>query len=261
MTALGIHWASLAFGQTFTLTDAGSSFTAIGPSTINNTWNVPGIPFDVALNSQWFYRLGTSGAFQPFTTLTYDSLNSGLSGTSVLNLFFSGSGFSVALRYSLFGGTNSARMSEQIRVTNNNSGASLFELIQYTNYDTSDSTGVGDTVQRLNSSSIKQTGSGPTPAILQAGATEIPDFSQIGQEFQVAVTGGAFTNLDSPAGTNIGQTISPIDAAYAFQWTPVIGPGITFQVGTDKIMAVPEPASLAALGLGVLALLRRRTRQ
>jgi hypothetical protein len=257
--ALALLAGSQAFGQSFTLTDTGSSFTVLGPSTINNTWNVPSVPYDVSFNAQWLYRLGTSGAFQNFSTLTYDSVNSGLSGTSVLNLFFNGSGFNVAVRYSLLGGTTNAQVSEQVRVTNTNNSAATFQLIQYNNYDTSNNLGTGDAIQRTNSSSVTQTGSGATPAVLQAGSTAIPTFSQIGQEFLPAVTGAGFGNLDSAAGANVGQTVSPSDAAYAFQWNTSISAGGTFQVGTDKIVgAVPEPASMAVLGLGALALIRRR---
>lgn len=248
-----------AFAQTFTLNDTGSSFRVTSASTVNDIWNVPSIGYDVAFNSQWLYRLGTSGAFLNFSTLTFDNVNSGLSGTNVLNLFYSGGGFNVAVRYSLLGGTTNAQVSEQVRVTNSNNSSAVFQLVQYNNYDTSNNVGTGDTIQRTNSSSITQTGTGANPAILQSGATAIPTFSQIGQEFLVTVTNGAFSNLDSAAGANVGQTFSPSDAAYAFQWNANISAGGTFQVGTDKIAgAVPEPASMAALGLGALALIRRR---
>jgi hypothetical protein len=64
-------------------------------------------------------------------------------------------------------------------------------------------------------------------------------------------------NLDTSAGNGIGQNYSG-DAAYGFQWNVDLGVGQSFTVSTDKVAAVPEPGTIAALGIGAIALLRKR---
>ncbi|MCH7688019.1 MAG: PEP-CTERM sorting domain-containing protein [Planctomycetes bacterium] len=98
--------------------------------------------------------------------------------------------------------------------------------------------------------------------MVTVGATPIPNFSEMSlfPTVRNSITGTAGYNLNTAAGGGIGETMSG-DMTFAYQWNQSIGDRGSFGVSTDKVMVVPEPASMIALGLGVAALLRRRKKK
>jgi hypothetical protein len=65
-----------------------------------------------------------------------------------------------------------------------------------------------------------------------------------------AILGGTLTDSQS--------TFTNTDLGFAFQWNVSVAPGTSWQMSKDKLLAVPEPASLLALGGLTLIVIRRR---
>jgi hypothetical protein len=74
------------------------------------------------------------------------------------------------------------------------------------------------------------------------------------------ITGTNGYYLDTSAGNGIGDSFTG-DATYAYQWNQNLAPGGSFSMSTDRLVAVPEPGSMIALGFGAAALLARRRRK
>jgi hypothetical protein len=134
-------------------------------------------------------------------------------------------------------------------------------LFQYSDWDMAGTSGT-DTVTRLNSSTMQQTDNVATLNTVVSGGTPIPEFSELGGfagiRTNITTTNGYF--LDTAAGGGIGQNFVG-DGTYAFQWNRDLAAGGVFSMSTDKVLAVPEPGSMIALGLGAAALLARRRRK
>jgi hypothetical protein len=112
----------------------------------------------------------------------------------------------------------------------------------------------GDTLYRLNSSTMRQIGDGATVTV---GATGIPDHFEMGSPASVSATlfAAGFTDLDDVDDTPLTGN----DLAWAWQWDFVIAAGSEAFISKDKILVVPEPATMLTLsGLFGLAILRRR---
>jgi hypothetical protein len=249
--------SGLALGQTFTMTDGGASATITAANGTMTNFVVGGV--DHAFQHTYFLRNGDGGAAVGLGSLTLNSATQPLANFVQLN--FSNATFSVQIRYLLTGAGMQADMAESVVVTNvSNSSASL-RLFQYSDWDIAN-TAANDTVTRLNSSTMQQTDGVFSGHTAVHGGTPIPEFSGMSAfatiRTNILGTNGYF--LDTAAGAGIGQSFTG-DATYAFQWNRDLAAGASFTLSTDKVMAVPEPGSMIALGLGAAALLARRRRK
>lgn len=245
-----------AFSQAvvFNLTDTNTS-AVIDTSAGIQDWNVLGTD-QVFLNS-YLWRVGDSGTADWVTNLSLVSATQ--FGPRFLDVAWQNAslGFTVQTSFLLSGGATTFDMAEVTRVTNTGNNTLNFRLFQYNDFDLNNTLG-DDTVTRLNSSQIMQQDGALTLNMVNQGATPIPGFSQLGpvSSFVPMISINGY-NLDTLAGNGIGQNFTG-DAAYGFQWNFNLAPGQSFTISTDKVAAVPEPATMAALGLGALALVRRR---
>lgn len=176
-------------------------------------------------------------------------------GTQGAEFVYSNNDLTVTLNYFLQANSNgtAAQLVEQVTFETN-FGIDL-RLFQYSNYNLSNN-GADDFATRLNSSTIAQFDSEYSAT---TGATPIPDFSEIDapSTLRQSIEGTAGYYLSTAAGDGIGETVNG-DVAFAYQWNRNLSAGQSFVMSTNKVAAVPEPATLAVLGLGALALLRRR---
>jgi len=226
-------------------------------STVNN-WLVGGS--DHAFQHSYYYRVGDSGAASLVSTLGTPGVT--LFGSRGAEVVYQSADFRVTLSYLLTASANgmTADLAESALVENLG-GAASFRLFQYNDYDMNGTAG-NDRGERLNSSTIQVTDSVVTMVEAIEGGTPIPNYSEIGNvwpNLRNDITGTNGYNLNSTAGTNVGQVLNG-DISYAFQWNRDMGQGGAFVISTDKLIAVPEPGSMIALGLGFTALLSRRRR-
>jgi hypothetical protein len=169
----------------------------------------------------------------------------------------------VTLTYLLTGASNgmTADLAESVLVENLG-GATSFSLFQYNDYDMNTTAG-NDVGERLNSSTIRISDSVVTAIESVEGGTPIPNFTELDDSFpdlRDDIDSTVDYVLNTAAGGGIGETLSG-DISYAFQWDRSLGAGGSFVVSTDKVAAVPEPATMAALGLGLAALMARRRKR
>jgi len=250
--------AAMGSAQTFTLTDTGTSATIVANSTFGlKDWTLLGV--DQVFANTYMWRIGDSSTADFIQNLPVT--NAVQTGNRFLDLTYTNvaQGFAIDITYVLTGGINTFDVAEIVRVRNTGASALDFRLFQYNDFDLNNTAG-DDTVSRVNSSQIKQVDGLVALNVLNQGATPQPNFSELGStSFGSSIISTSGYNLDTTPGNNIGQSFSG-DAAYAFQWSVNIGAGQSYTISTDKVAAVPEPATMAALGLGALTLLRRRKR-
>jgi hypothetical protein len=222
-------------------------------STVNN-WFVGGI--DNVFAHSYYFRVGDGSAASLVSTLGAPSVT--LFGTRGAEVKYQSASLRITLNYFLTAAGGTADLAETALVENLTGSAQAVRLFQYNDYDMNGTSG-NDVGERLNSSTIKVTDGAVSTINAIEGGAPIPDFTEIAlwPNTRNNITGTAGYNLDTAAGSGIGQTVNG-DIAYAFQWNKNLAGGGSFIVSTDKITAVPEPASMVALGLGAVALLRRR---
>ena len=247
--------AAIGSAQTFTLTDTNTSARIVANSTMGlDQWNILGV--DQVFSNTYMWRVGDGSTADYIQNLTLT--NSSQVGNRFLDLTYTNNvkGFAIDITYVLTGGLTSFDLAEIVRVRNIGNNSLDFRLFQYNDFDLNN-TSANDTVTRVNASQVSQVDGDFSLNMGDQGATPVPGRSQVGALFASSITGTSGYNLDTLAGNGLGQNYSG-DAAYGFQWNKIINPGQSFTISTDKVAAVPEPASMAALALGAVALLRRR---
>ncbi len=241
--------------QVFTLTDTGTSAHIVANSSVGlDQWIIGGV--DQVFTNTYLWRVGDSGTADYLQNLTLTSSNQ--TGNRFLDLTYTNAaqGFAVDITYVLSGGLTTFDLAEIVRVRNTGTGNLNFRLFQYNDFDLNN-TPSNDTATRVNSSQIMQVDGATSLNMVNQGATPVPAYSQLGALFAGSITGTNGYNLDTVAGNGLGQNFTG-DAAYGFQWNTTLAPNQSFTISTDKVAAVPEPGTMAALGLGAIALIRRR---
>jgi hypothetical protein len=213
---------------------------------------------------QWFwYRLGNT-AEQPINTLTLDTAATHLSDSNndgsddMLYLKYYNNSVRVELTFLLMGGRpgdHTSDMAETIRITNTSTSALDLHFFQFVNFNLTGA-GTNDTVQIAGGNTVTQTSTGALVA--ETVVTPMPS------HFQAAIGSAIFDSLNDTGPTMLDDTAGPLgpgDASWAFQWDRTLGAGRSFIISKDKNI-VPEPATLALLGAGLITtLLMRRKRR
>jgi len=231
-------------------------------------WYVDGIAH---LYQQWcWYRVGPTGPEAPLAdggdlTLTY------VYGTSnFLDLVYTenSNAFEIEITFLLAGGlpgSGSSDISETVTINNLTLEPLDMHFFQYSDFD------LGGSVED-SSAEIDDPGDlrhafqlgecVELEALVIAESTVDPsaDYAEVAY---FSTTLDKLNDGDADDLSNDLEPIGPGDLTWAFQWDVVIPAGGTWGFSAEKQIRVPEPATLAllGLGLGVLGMSRRRARQ
>ncbi|MBE3134897.1 MAG: PEP-CTERM sorting domain-containing protein [Acidobacteria bacterium] len=217
------------------------------------------------LRQQWFwYRVddpaGPAGGERSLDTLdpapsayVTDTDGDGIDDNLRLRYADGNQGLTVEINYNLLGGTpgsGRADLAETIRITNTGRAAQSVHFFQYVDFILSDAQ---DTVWIPWPNTADQW----FGAIHTAETVTTP----VPSHYDVGTVPGILNALNDALPTTLGDQAGPIagDVAWAFQWDMEIGPGDSRLISKDKSLVIlPEPATLALVGLGVAGLVARR---
>jgi hypothetical protein len=259
--ALGTFAGAPAAHATFiTLADGNSSVdfdtqTQAGAA----NWNIDG---QDVLKKQWFwYRVGNAAPEQSLDTVPQTFvLSSDTSGDAIpdfLRVVYTSAGqFSLDTRYGLTGGSagsGTADLAETIRINNLTAAPLDFHFFQYVDLDLSASDAV--VMNAGNPNTVDQLGLFATAnetVVTPAPAHREANFFPL-----------TLGKLNDAAPTTLSDVLlaGPGDTTWAFQWDFTIPANGTVIISKDKLVTIPEPATLSLFGMaaaGALALRRRR---
>ena len=253
-----------AFGSSFTLSDLNSVAVVTPTSQAGmQSWTVDGVN-DLA--QQWFWYGIGSGSVSSIDTLGPPTVTQ--SSSSSLTLMYAGPGLSATVSYFMTGGapgSNTSDIGENIKLQNTSASSEALHFYQYSNFQLgggttsnflqfSNANAVDQTNMTLQLSETAETVDTPAPNAWQGGA-----YPSI---LNVLNAGTAVTLNDTPA---IGTQIGPGNMSWAYEWDKTLAPNATLTIAKEKnIEAVPEPGTLAILGLCIVSVCaglrtRRRT--
>ncbi len=168
-----------------------------------------------------------------------------------LQVRYTPTGLDIKIDYLLTGSPGTISNLSQV-ATITNTGAVARQLYFFFFSDLGMRGAPGDIATALNSSTVAQHDQAFPSYQVTTGVTGIPDSLAVGQANAVFNAMSVNANL-APYATTFG----PGDAQFAFRYTVQLEPGQSWQMSSNQIYTVPEPASLSALGFGLLAVLRR----
>lgn len=255
--------AMSAHATVWTLGDRNST-TDINDATSGGmtNWTIDGMD---QIFQQWFwYRVGPAGPEQ-----SIDTLNFGGAFASDTNPFVDNRADTLALMYvdpagrfniqpswTLRGGaagSNRSDVTEAIVINNTSNQPLPFHFFQYCDFDLGGSSG-GDNVGipgPLHNTAIQSDGGF---AMSETVVTPQPSHYAVGPYPSILnlLQNGVADDLPDFAGP-----LFNVDGTWGFQWDFLIQPGSSVIISKDKGF-VPAPGAMGLLGLGALAVARRR---
>jgi len=241
----------------------GGSWARIDPYSQlgNDIWVVDGWNF---LRKEWFwYRVDGPGglgrqasidALDP-SPLVLPSDTSGDGVPDNLRLVYRSAdqGLAVEVNYNLLGappGSGRTDMAETVAVTNTGAAARTFHLFLYADYILSD--GFDTAVANWPNTVFQEFAPWH---YAQAAVVPVPS------HFEVNLEPLTLNALNDALPTTLNGNAGPLtgDVAWALEWDFPLAPGASYLISENRLLTiVPEPATLALLALGGLAILRRR---
>ncbi len=258
-----------ADGKQVTLTDRNSSIVIdSGASAGMSSWTVDGVGH---LSQQWlWYRVGSSGPEMSIDTLVEDLDSPKVSDAdldvgderALLRYMDSQGRFMLEVDYILTGGnpgSGTADVAEIISVHNATDDPLEIHLFQYSNFDLNDNE-IDQLVEITNGNTASQ-----SDGVFQSGLSETVVVPRP-NHFEVGTAPGLLGKLEDGDADSFSDQAGPLDQpadyAWGFQWDVVIPARGSFVISKDKHLEetppIPEPATLTFIGLGALAMVRRR---
>jgi hypothetical protein len=256
------------FGWT-SATDANISGAAVRTGTTAGEGSVlkTAAGADVLFANWWWYRVNSatvpSGPFSDTREFALSRLQSKsvVGNTMTLNYTETTDGtangavlFDAALRYTITNNASGVLVNSDTFITNQSGSAMTLSIFGYVDYDVTTSnnnsaTMVGDvTSGRMV---VTNGGNSATYRFLDGSAYQVSAFSTV----RGSLSNAGIDNLN-----NTGLPFGPGDFTGAVQWDITLQARESISILTSY-SAVPEPASMAALGLGLAGIIARRRRK
>lgn len=243
-----------AHAITITLADQ-NSIALFSPDTQAGqfSWTVDGTN---QIAQQWFwYRIGNA------PEQSIDAISPPVVNVLAPNIFEStyvNAAVQLKTTYMLSGGmlgSGSSDLAETIRITNLTNAPLDFHFFQYVNFDLN-GTPLGESAYFANSNSVVQTDGA---SVLTE--TVLTTLGAASTHREVNIVPNTINSLNDGGPTTLNDNLGPVgpgDVSWAFQWDFTIPAFGTRTISKDKNLLVPEPATMALLGLGSLVMMRRR---
>ena len=256
--------AGPAMATTHTMTDSGAKVEIdINSSAGMYTWELGEVDH---LSQQWFwYRIDDVGSDREFSIDTIDAAPAvTTAGTDYLKVVYSGTDFDAEFKFTLAGGVLSSTFREEIKIVNTSASPLDFHFFQYVDFDLGGSASgdmvaidLPDTADQWNTAAtVTETDVSPDP-----------------NRYEVNTDSIRLTDLEDGDLDDLNNTIGPLSASnvtWAFQWDVTLdadldgaggAEGGSLLISKDKYLVIPEPVTLALLGLGILAYTAFRSRR
>ena len=238
----------------------GNSLADIDPGTQSGmyNWIVDGVDH---LAQQWFwYRIGAGQEFS-IDTISAPVVVHPTANTATIT--YANALLSVRVDYTLFGGVpgdGASHIQESLTI-NNLSGTALdLHFFQYSDFDLL-GTPAGDRVQLGKDVFLKFNEALQTEGPIVFSETDVTPGADRGEanffpNTLNSLNDGLATTLNNNAGP-----VGPGDVTWAFEWDRLLDPNGSLLISKNKYIQVPEPGTLALVGLGLATFLSLRRRK
>lgn len=259
-------FASLSLGQAI-ITDGTSSFGWTSQTALSAAANRTGTDggntntfissgsADQAFQQWWWYRV--NGVNTREFALSTQANAPVVSGNNMVLTYREPEGFTSRLEYTINNIGGRARVTGTNFVKNEGNTTLDFDFFNYIDYDMN-GTAAGDLASlQFPNPVLRMNITDPAGTLAAEWRVLDADAFQIGA---FAGVRNLLTNSTLDDLNNTGDPFGPGDFSAAVQWRFTLAPGEQIALQTTQFLTtpVPEPATMAALGLGILAIARRR---
>lgn len=220
----------------------------------NNVFTVNGSA-DQAFQEWWYYR--ANGVNSREFSLSNQSAGPLVSGNHMTLSYAEAEGFSSSIMYTINNIGSKALVTGTNFITNTRTSGDLdLDFFNYIDYDMGGSAS-GDSAFLLSGNPALRMRIIDSSSLINAEyrALDADNYQVTG----FSTLRGNLTDADADNMNNTGAPFVNGDFTGGVQWHFTLAPGQQIALQTSRVLnTVPEPATMAALGVGVVALLRRR---
>ncbi len=206
---------------------------------------------DQAFQEWWWYR--ANGVSTREFALSTQSAGPVVSGNNMVLSYQEAEGFSSVITYTINNIAGKARVTGTNLIKNTGTNALDLDFFNYIDWDMA-GTAASDNATLLNSN--------PALRMSVSEGLMLGEYRTLDADnYQIGAFSGVRTLLTNTTVDNFNNTTPSFNGDFTggVQWHFTLNPGEAIALQTTRTLStVPEPASMAVLGLGIAAILRRR---